>query len=129
MVSGRSGSYQAVSCHPDYFKAERQLSLLPAGRFRPEAVFGDLRKQTFDVEVRGRRNMKRGGNHKHSLWRSTSLLLEVNHKYGKPWHKTVRGIIEDGRDLKLSGSSSINSRNLIASATFLTSTDRGLLGS
>jgi len=43
MVSGRSGSYQAVSCHPGYFKAERQLSLLPAGRIRPEA---DISRQT-----------------------------------------------------------------------------------
>jgi hypothetical protein len=35
MASGRSDSYQAVSCHLGYFKSERQLSLLPAGRIRP----------------------------------------------------------------------------------------------
>ena len=53
MVSGRSGSYQAVSCHPGYFKAERQLSLLPAGRIRP---FADGRKkleQPFADKARG----------------------------------------------------------------------------
>lgn len=37
IVSGRRDSYQAVSCHPGYFKTERQLFLLPAGRIRPES--------------------------------------------------------------------------------------------
>lgn len=46
-VSGRSGSYEAVSCRPGHFKAERQLSWPPVGRIRPKAVIANLKKQTF----------------------------------------------------------------------------------
>lgn len=38
MASETSDSYQGVSCHPGCFMAERQLSLLPAGRNRPIAA-------------------------------------------------------------------------------------------
>ena len=44
MASGRSDSYQAVSCHPGCSKAERQLFLLPAGRNRPNVTVELLRK-------------------------------------------------------------------------------------
>lgn len=37
-VTGRSGSYEAISCRLGYFKAERQLSPLEAARIRPMAA-------------------------------------------------------------------------------------------
>ncbi len=46
MASGRNDCYQAISCHPGYFKSERQLSLLPAGRIRPKAEIARLINQT-----------------------------------------------------------------------------------
>lgn len=65
MASGRNDSYQAVSCRPGYFKSKRQLSLLPAGRNRPIAVFGALEKQPLNATAErppgGGQSVQQGG--------------------------------------------------------------------